>query len=99
MGLLVGLTGAGGGALMTPMIMLVFSFKPAAAISSAHVPSSGGGARQSAASIGRSPGGSGWRSRGILLCFPPVWNSVNPPVTRCPCSLTLTSSFAHFSVS
>jgi uncharacterized membrane protein YfcA len=33
-GLLVGLTGAGGGALMTPMLMLLFSVKPAAAISS-----------------------------------------------------------------
>jgi uncharacterized protein len=33
-GLLVGLTGAGGGALMTPMLILLFSVKPAAAISS-----------------------------------------------------------------
>jgi uncharacterized membrane protein YfcA len=33
-GLLVGLTGAGGGALMTPMLILMFSVKPAAAISS-----------------------------------------------------------------
>jgi len=33
-GLLVGLTGAGGGALMTPMLILLFSIKPAAAISS-----------------------------------------------------------------
>ncbi|MGH9295614.1 MAG: TSUP family transporter, partial [Acidimicrobiales bacterium] len=33
-GLLVGLTGAGGGALMTPMLVLVFSMKPSAAISS-----------------------------------------------------------------
>lgn len=33
-GLLVGLTGAGGGALMTPMLILVFHVKPAAAISS-----------------------------------------------------------------
>src|SRR2546429_7818753 len=32
--LLVGLTGAGGGALMTPMLILLFSVKPAAAISS-----------------------------------------------------------------
>jgi uncharacterized protein len=31
-GLLVGLTGAGGGALMTPMLILVFSVKPSAAI-------------------------------------------------------------------
>src|SRR5580693_7266915 len=30
-GLLVGLTGAGGGALMTPMLILLFSVKPAAA--------------------------------------------------------------------
>lgn len=33
-GLLVGLTGAGGGALMTPMLVLLFSVKPSAAISS-----------------------------------------------------------------
>jgi hypothetical protein len=33
-GLLVGLTGAGGGALMTPMLILLFHVKPAAAISS-----------------------------------------------------------------
>jgi uncharacterized membrane protein YfcA len=33
-GVLVGLTGAGGGALMTPMLILLFSVKPAAAISS-----------------------------------------------------------------
>jgi uncharacterized membrane protein YfcA len=33
-GLLVGLTGAGGGALMTPMLILLFSVKPEAAISS-----------------------------------------------------------------
>ncbi len=28
-GLLVGLTGSGGGALMTPMLILLFSVKPA----------------------------------------------------------------------
>ena len=33
-GLLVGMTGAGGGALMTPMLILLFSVKPTAAISS-----------------------------------------------------------------
>ena len=33
-GLLVGLTGAGGGALMTPMLILFFSVKPSTAISS-----------------------------------------------------------------
>jgi uncharacterized membrane protein YfcA len=33
-GLLVGLTGAGGGALMTPMLILLFNVKPTAAISS-----------------------------------------------------------------
>jgi uncharacterized protein len=33
-GLLVGLTGAGGGALMTPMLILLFGVKPEAAISS-----------------------------------------------------------------
>jgi len=33
-GLLVGVTGAGGGALMTPMLILLFNVKPAAAISS-----------------------------------------------------------------
>jgi len=33
-GLLVGLTGAGGGALMTPMLILVFGVKPSTAISS-----------------------------------------------------------------
>ncbi|MBO0806102.1 MAG: sulfite exporter TauE/SafE family protein [Nocardiopsaceae bacterium] len=33
-GILVGLTGAGGGALMTPMLILLFSFKPSTAISS-----------------------------------------------------------------
>lgn len=33
-GLLVGLTGSGGGALMTPMLILFFSVKPSAAISS-----------------------------------------------------------------
>jgi uncharacterized membrane protein YfcA len=33
-GLLVGLTGAGGGALMTPMLILLFGVKPSAAISS-----------------------------------------------------------------
>ena len=33
-GLLVGTTGAGGGALMTPMLILLFSVKPSAAISS-----------------------------------------------------------------
>ena len=33
-GLLVGLTGAGGGALMTPMLILLFNVKPSAAISS-----------------------------------------------------------------
>jgi uncharacterized protein len=33
-GLLVGMTGAGGGALMTPMLILLFSVKPSVAISS-----------------------------------------------------------------
>src|SRR2546430_17403361 len=33
-GLLVGMTGAGGGALTTPMLILLFGVKPAAAISS-----------------------------------------------------------------
>ncbi|MGH2929009.1 MAG: sulfite exporter TauE/SafE family protein, partial [Solirubrobacteraceae bacterium] len=33
-GFLVGMTGAGGGALMTPMLILVFSVKPSVAISS-----------------------------------------------------------------
>ena len=33
-GFLVGLTGAGGGALMTPMLILLFNVKPSAAISS-----------------------------------------------------------------
>jgi uncharacterized membrane protein YfcA len=33
-GLLVGMTGSGGGALMTPMLILLFSVKPSAAISS-----------------------------------------------------------------
>lgn len=33
-GLLVGLTGAGGGALMTPMLILLFNARPTAAISS-----------------------------------------------------------------
>jgi uncharacterized membrane protein YfcA len=33
-GLLVGLTGAGGGALMTPMLILLFGIKPSSAISS-----------------------------------------------------------------
>ena len=33
-GLLVGLTGAGGGALLTPMLILLFNVKPSAAISS-----------------------------------------------------------------
>jgi uncharacterized membrane protein YfcA len=33
-GLLVGLTGAGGGALMTPMLILLFGIRPSAAISS-----------------------------------------------------------------
>jgi uncharacterized membrane protein YfcA len=33
-GFLVGMTGAGGGALMTPMLILLFSVKPSAAISS-----------------------------------------------------------------
>ena len=33
-GLLVGMTGAGGGALMTPMLILIFSVKPSTAISS-----------------------------------------------------------------
>src|SRR6202040_3186385 len=33
-GLLVGLTGAGGGALMTPMLILLFGIKPSTAISS-----------------------------------------------------------------
>ncbi len=33
-GLLVGLTGAGGGALMTPMLIMLFSVKPSTAISS-----------------------------------------------------------------
>src|SRR5215467_4373285 len=33
-GLLVGMTGAGGGALMTPMLILVFGVQPSAAISS-----------------------------------------------------------------
>src|SRR5205807_7445099 len=33
-GMLVGLTGAGGGALMTPMLILLFGVKPASAISS-----------------------------------------------------------------
>jgi len=33
-GFLVGMTGAGGGALMTPMLILLFGVKPAAAISS-----------------------------------------------------------------
>ena len=33
-GFLVGLTGAGGGALMTPMLILLFAVKPSTAISS-----------------------------------------------------------------
>ena len=33
-GFLVGVTGAGGGALMTPMLILLFSVKPSTAISS-----------------------------------------------------------------
>src|ERR1700742_2821291 len=33
-GFLVGMTGAGGGALMTPMLILLFNVKPSAAISS-----------------------------------------------------------------
>src|SRR3974377_1329478 len=33
-GVLVGATGAGGGALMTPMLILLFSIKPSTAISS-----------------------------------------------------------------
>src|SRR5579871_2542061 len=33
-GFLVGMTGAGGGALMTPMLILLFSVKPSSAISS-----------------------------------------------------------------
>src|SRR6202034_460294 len=33
-GLLVGVTGAGGGALMTPMLILLFAVKPSTAISS-----------------------------------------------------------------
>src|ERR1700724_3027444 len=33
-GFLVGLTGAGGGALMTPMLILLFGIKPSTAISS-----------------------------------------------------------------
>ena len=33
-GFLVGMTGAGGGALMTPMLILLFSVKPSTAISS-----------------------------------------------------------------
>src|SRR6202051_2315760 len=33
-GVLVGMTGAGGGALMTPMLILLFSVKPSTAISS-----------------------------------------------------------------
>src|SRR5437016_7114576 len=33
-GLLVGMTGAGGGALMTPMLILLFGVNPASAISS-----------------------------------------------------------------
>ncbi len=33
-GLLVGMTGAGGGALMTPMLILLFGVTPSSAISS-----------------------------------------------------------------
>ncbi|HEX3517677.1 MAG TPA: TSUP family transporter, partial [Solirubrobacteraceae bacterium] len=33
-GFLVGMTGAGGGALMTPMLILLFGVKPSSAISS-----------------------------------------------------------------
>ncbi len=33
-GFLVGMTGAGGGALMTPMLILLFGVKPSTAISS-----------------------------------------------------------------
>src|SRR5215469_4044749 len=33
-GFLVGMTGAGGGALMTPMLILIFGVKPSTAISS-----------------------------------------------------------------
>src|SRR5271170_6521552 len=33
-GVLVGMTGAGGGALMTPMLILLFAVKPSTAISS-----------------------------------------------------------------
>ena len=33
-GLLVGMTGAGGGALMTPMLILLFNVTPSSAISS-----------------------------------------------------------------
>ena len=34
-GLLVGLTGVGGGSLMTPILVLLFGFKPATAVGKA----------------------------------------------------------------
>ena len=40
-GFLVGMTGAGGGALMTPMLILLFGIKPSTAISSEMIPGSG----------------------------------------------------------
>ena len=71
---------------------------PSHFISSAQFPSSGGGVGQDVASIGRIPAGNGWRSRWIIHWLPLVWNSANSPLTRRPCSRTLTSSGAHFSV-
>ena len=72
---------------------------PSHFISSVQFPSSGGGVAQDVASIGRIPAGSGSRSRWIIHWFPRVWNSANSPVTRRPCSRTLTSFGAHFKVS
>ena len=82
-----------------PRSMKASARTPSHFISSAQFPSSGGGVAQDVASIGRIPAGSGWRSRWIIHWLPRVWNSANSPVTRRPCSRTLTSFGAHFSVS
>ena len=100
-GFLVGVTGAGGGALMTPMLILLFGIKPSTAISSdlvAAVVMRPIGAAvhlaqrtvNSPSSVGWSSGPSPWRSLGTFI-LREIGNPPRPsPISRSrsarPCS-------------
>ena len=81
-----------------PCSMKARARTPSHFISSAQAARSRGTAPVTA-SMGRSAAGNPSRSRWIIHWLPLVWNSTYPPLTRCPCSTTLTSAGAHFTVS